>query len=81
MLRIKRSHWAIENNLHWTLDVLFREDDSRARLENSAENLDILRKQALQLMKRDDSFHASLRSKRLRCAWDISYALKIIGVN
>jgi len=80
ILRINRSHWAIENNLHWMLDVLFREDDSRARTEDAAENLNILRKQALQLMKRDDSFKASLRTKRLCCAWDIFYALKIIGV-
>jgi predicted transposase YbfD/YdcC len=81
MLNIIRSHWAIENNLHWTLDVLFREDDVRARLENSAENLNILRKQALQLMKRDDSIKASMKAKRLCCAWNIYYALKIIGVN
>ena len=80
LLRIKRSHWAIENNLHWTLDTTFREDDSRATLGNSAENLNILRKEALRLMKEETSEKASLRSKRLICAWDISYALKVIGV-
>ncbi len=47
ILRLKRSHWAIENNLHWSLDVTFREDEARARLGNAAENLNILRKQAL----------------------------------
>ena len=62
------------------LDVAFREDDSRARLENAAENLNILRKQALQLMKQETSFKGSMRGKRLRCSWDISYAIKVIGV-
>jgi predicted transposase YbfD/YdcC len=80
LLRIKREHWAIENNLHWMLDVLFREDDARARVEFAAENLNILRKQALQLMKLDSSVPGSMRSKRLRCAYDISFALKVIGV-
>ena len=63
------------------LDVAFREHDARARLENAAENLNILRKQALQLMKRETSIKASMRAKRLRCAYDIFYALKVIGVN
>lgn len=80
LLRIKREHWAIENNLHWMLDVTFREDDVRARQEDAAENLNILRKQALQLMKQETSFKGSMRGKRLRCSWDLSYALKVIGV-
>jgi predicted transposase YbfD/YdcC len=46
-MKIKRSHWAIENNLHRMLDVAFREDACRASLGNSAENLNILRKEAL----------------------------------
>jgi predicted transposase YbfD/YdcC len=81
MMRIKRSHWAIENNLHWMLDVTFREDACRASLGNSAENLNILRKEALHLMKQEDSFKASMKSKRLRCGWDLPYAFKVIGVN
>ena len=80
LLRIKRSHWAIENNLHWMLDVAFREDDARARLENAAENLNILRKQALQLIKQDASVKGSVKSKRLRCAYDLFYALRVMGV-
>ncbi len=80
LLRTKRAHWSIENNLHWTLDVTFKEDDSRARTDNAAENLNILRKQALQLMKQETSIKGSMRSKRLRCAWDLFYALKVIGV-
>ena len=80
LLRIKRAHWAIENNLHWMLDVTFREDSSRARLDHAAENLNILRKEALQLMNNDPS-KGSMRGKRLRCPWDIAYAFKLIGVN
>ncbi len=81
LLRIKRAHWSIENNLHWMLDVTFKEDNSRARTDNAAENLNILRKQALQLMRQEASIKGSMRSKRLRCAWDLFYALKVIGVN
>jgi len=80
VLRMKRSHWAIENQLHWMLDVTFREDDCRARTQNAAENLNILRKQALQLMKRDTSSNRSMRAKRLKCAYDFNYALKVIGL-
>jgi predicted transposase YbfD/YdcC len=80
ILRIKRSHWSIENNLHPALDVTFREDDCRARLENAAENLNILRKQALQLMKGETSKKISMRQKRLLCSYDLFYAFKVIGV-
>jgi predicted transposase YbfD/YdcC len=80
LLRIKREHWAVENNLHWLLDVVFREDDARARTENAAENLNILRKQALQMMKRETTVKGSMRAKRLRCSYDIFYAFKVIGV-
>jgi predicted transposase YbfD/YdcC len=81
LLRTRRAHWAIENSLHWSLDVTFREDDSRARLENAPENLNILRKQALQLIKQETSVKGSVKSKRLRCAYDLFYALTVIGVN
>jgi len=80
ILHIKRAHWSIENNLHWMLDMTFREDDSRATLGNSPENLNILRKEALHLLGEENTFKASMRSKRLRSAWDIDYALKVVGV-
>lgn len=79
-LEIKRSHWRIENDLHWILDVAFREDESRARAKNAALNLNILRKGALQLMKKDTTIKGSMKSKRLRCAWDIFLALRILGI-
>lgn len=80
LLSMQRGHWAIENQLHWCLDVTFHEDDSRARTENAAEVLDILRKLALQLMKQETSVKGSLRNKRLRCGYDVSYAFKVLGV-
>lgn len=80
LLKQKRGHWAIENQLHWMLDVIYREDDSRARLENAAENLNILRKLSLQLMKQDTSSKESMRTKRLRCAYDLFYAFKVLAV-
>ena len=80
MLHIKRSHWAIENNLHWSLDVTLREDASRARLGNSPENLNILRKEALHLVRADDSFKASAKGKLYRCSLSLDYALSVIGL-
>jgi len=80
LLHLKRHHWAIENNLHWTLDVVFKEDDSRITIDNAPENINIFRKQAMQLLKDDDSFDASMTAKRYRCSLDIAYALKVVGV-
>ena len=80
MLHIKRSHWSIENNLHWTLDVVFREDDSRIKTSNAPENVNLLRKEAVQLLKAEQSFNGSMTAKRYRCSLNIDYALKVIGV-
>lgn len=81
IMEIKRNHWAIENSLHWVLDMAFGEDASRARTNNAALNLNILRKQALQLMRSCTSVKGSMKSKRLRCAWDISFAIRLLGVD
>jgi len=80
MLRIKRSHWAIENNLHWSLDVIFREDASRARLDNAPENLNVIRKEVLQLLLADKSVKGSVKSKLYRCSQSLDYALSVVGV-
>jgi predicted transposase YbfD/YdcC len=80
MLFIKRSHWAIENNLHWSLDVIFREDSSRARLDNAPENLNILRKEALHLLQSDKTVKGSVKSKLYRCSQSLDYALSVAGV-
>lgn len=76
--RAARSHWAIENSLHWVLDVTFNEDQNRARYDNAAENLATLRKMALNLAKLETSFKSSVRRKLLRAGWDNSYLEKLL---
>ena len=63
-----RSHWGIENNLHWCLDVAFGEDSSRARKDNSPLNLNVLRKIALPLLKTADRGRMGLKKKMFRAA-------------
>jgi predicted transposase YbfD/YdcC len=77
-LRVTRSHWGIENQLHWTLDVHFAEDASRARKDNAPENLAILRKLALNI-HRTHPYRASLRRKIKRAGWDDAYLLATIA--
>ena len=77
-LRITRSHWGIENGLHWTLDVHFAEDANRARKDNAPENLAILRKLALNI-HRTHPYGASLRRKIKRAGWDDGYLLATIS--
>ena len=78
MLRAVRSHWGIENQVHWVLDITFREDDSRIRRGNGAENFAVLRHIALNLLKRENSAKRSLRAKRKRAAWDDDYLLTVL---
>lgn len=78
LLQITRSHWGIENRLHWTLDVHFGEDESRARKDNAPENLAILRKLALNLHQ-THPYRASLRRKIKRAGWDDAYLLATLN--
>src|SRR4051795_13470405 len=73
-----RRHWAIENALHWVLDVTFREDDSRVRDQHAARNFAVLRKIALNLVSRDRSAKASVRAKRKKAAWNDRYMLQLL---
>ena len=75
-----RSHWAIENKLHWTLDVAFSEDVSRKRAGNAAQNYSILLKIALNLLKNESSKKLSMKSKRLEAGWNEDYLLKILNL-
>jgi predicted transposase YbfD/YdcC len=75
-----RSHWAIENKLHWTLDVAFSEDTSRKRAGNAAQNYSILLKIALNLLKNESSKKLSMKSKRLEAGWNEDYLLKILNL-
>lgn len=73
-----RSHWAVENSLHWVLDVTFDEDRSRIRKENAPENFGLLRRLALCLLKGDTSSKGSIKSKRLQASWDEDYLLQVL---
>jgi hypothetical protein len=64
LLNASRKQWAIENSLHWTLDVTFREDESRIRKEASPENYAIFRHIALNIIRRNTSIDASVKRKR-----------------
>jgi predicted transposase YbfD/YdcC len=77
-LHVTRSHWGIENRLHWALDVHFAEDGSRARKDNAPENLAILRKLALNI-HRTHPYRASLRRKIKRAGWDDAYLMATIS--
>jgi len=73
-----RSHWGIENNLHWQLDVSFREDDSRKREGYAAQNFSMLNRIALNLIKHEQSKKRSIKGKRLDAGWNNDYLLKIL---
>lgn len=73
-----RQHWGVENNLHWTLDVTFREDESRIRTEAAPENFAIMRHIALNLIKNDTSRKASVKRKRFMAALEDDFRETII---
>ena len=79
LLTIIRSHWGIENRLHWTLDIAFNEDQCRVRKDNGPENFAILRHIALNLLKLEKTSKHSIKAKRLQAGWDDSYLLKVLA--
>jgi predicted transposase YbfD/YdcC len=74
-----RGHWAIENSLHWILDVVFREDDSRVRVGHAAENFALVRRIALNLLQQDKTLKRGVKTKRLKAALDERYLLKVLN--
>lgn len=77
LLAAKRSHWGIENQLHWTLDVAFQEDKHQLA-GNGAANFAVLRHIATSLLKQEKSAKCGIATKRLRAAWDEDYLLKVL---
>lgn len=78
--RAVRSHWGVENKLHWVLDVCFREDQSRVRTGYAAENLATLRRLALNLLKREKTKKRGIKGKQLNAGWDHAYLLTLLGI-
>jgi predicted transposase YbfD/YdcC len=72
-----RGHWSVENNLHWQLDVSFREDQRRIRKDHGAENFSRLCRIALNLLKNEKSAGVGIAIKRQKCGWDNDYLLKV----
>jgi predicted transposase YbfD/YdcC len=79
LLGAVRSHWGIENRLHWTLDIAFDEDRCRVRRDHGPENFAILRHIALNLLKQEKTCNRGIKGKRLLAAWKESYLLKVLA--
>src|SRR6266436_837306 len=77
--RAVRSHWGVENKVHWIMDVCFREDQSRARAGYAAENLATLRRLDLNLLRREKTKKRGIRGKQLNAGWDHAYLLSLLG--
>ena len=75
-----RGHWAIENGLHWVLDVAFREDQNQSRAGHSAENLALVRHFAVNLLKQEKSSRLGIEAKRKQAGWDENYLLKVLKI-
>lgn len=73
-----RSHWGIENSLHWQLDISFGEDESRVRKDHAAVNLAVLRRIGLSLLKNETSSKVGIKNKRLVAAWNTDYLHKVL---
>jgi len=75
-----RQHWGIENSLHWVLDVAFREDYSRKRSGNSAQNYSLLNRIALNLLKNEKSVKVGVKGKRLVAGWNNQYLIDLLKI-
>jgi predicted transposase YbfD/YdcC len=77
--RAVRGHWGIENKVHWVLDVVFGEDQSRARAGFAAENLATLRRLALNLLRQENTKRRGIKGKQLNAGWDHAYLMKLLA--
>ena len=79
LLHAIRTHWTIENQVHWVLDVAFDEDQCRVRKDHAAQNLAILRHCALNLLKHETSANCGIQAKRKKAGWSTDYLLKVLS--
>lgn len=75
-----RSHWYIENKLHWQLDISYGEDGCKIRKGNGAENFSVMRRATLNILKGDKKTKAGIKNKRSKAGWDRAYMLEMLGV-
>lgn len=73
-----RSHWGIENSLHWVLDVAFNEDDCRIRKDNAPENFAVMRRLAVNLLGREKTHKRGVKNKQFKAAMDNDYLIKVL---
>jgi len=74
-----RGHWAIENTLHWCLDVTFREDENRVRERTTANNMAWLKRFALSMLKQQNDKY-SIAMRRRVAGWNLDYLAKVLGI-
>lgn len=79
LLATVRAHWSVENCLHWSLDVIFNEDQSRARKDHAPANIALINRLAMTILQRIDDPKTSMRRRIKRCAWEDDYLLKAIA--
>jgi len=79
ILHVVRRHWAIENELHWVLDVAMDEDHNRVHKDQAPENLAVLRHMALNLLKQEKTAKGGVHAKQLQAAWNNDYLCKILA--
>jgi predicted transposase YbfD/YdcC len=78
ILRAVRAHWAVENSLHWSLDIAFREDESRVRIGHAQKNLTLVRKLALYLLRNAKTGRGGVKARRLQAGWNDAFLLDVV---